>query len=60
MDPCLWKEDKQMDAHKKTLGSCNRDEEKICAKKEKGVFIVEGRKRRSVRVYLRTIEEEVY
>jgi len=49
-----------MDAHKKTLGSCNRDEEKICAKKEKGVFIVEGRKRRSVRVYLRTIEEEVY
>jgi len=49
-----------MDVHKETLGSCNRDEEKICVKKGKGVSIIEGRKRRSVRVYLRTIEKGVY
>ena len=49
-----------MDAYKKTLGLCNRAKEKICAKKEKGVSVVERRKRRSMRVYLRTIEEEAY
>jgi len=49
-----------MDAYKKTLGLCNRAKEKICAKKEKDVSVVERRKRRSMRVYLRTIEEEAY
>jgi len=42
------------------MGPCNRDEEWICAKKEKGVFIVKERKRGGERVYLRTTEEGVY
>jgi len=33
---------------------------RICAEKRKGISIVKGGERRSVQVYQRTIEEEVY
>jgi len=34
-----------MDAHKKTLGLCNRYKGEICAEEDEGVSIVKGRVR---------------
>jgi len=49
-----------MDVHKETLKPCNRNEERIHAKKEESVSIVEGRERRGTQVHIRTVEERVY
>ena len=60
MDLCLWKKGEWENADKEDIGSCDWDEERICAKEEKGIFIVEERERRDVWVHWRTIEKRVY
>ena len=49
-----------MNAYKKDMESCNRYEERICAKKGKDVPFVERRKERGAWVYRGTVEKEVY
>ena len=60
MDQSVWKEAVRADIHIKNLGSCNRYERRVCAKKEKSVFTVKGRKRGSTGVYTRITEEGIY
>ena len=60
MDKGVWKEVVGEDAHQKVVGSCNRNERRIRAKKEEGVPIVKGRKRRSKRVCEGTTEKGIY
>ena len=33
------------------MGSCNRDEERICTEEEKSVFVVKRRERRGMQVH---------
>ena len=49
-----------MNAHKEAVGSYNKHEEGVCAKKEKGISIVKERAGEGVRVHNRTIEEKIY
>jgi len=42
------------------LGSCNRDEGRICTEEGEGVSIVKGRERRDVGVHTGIIEERVH
>ena len=49
-----------MDAYKEVMGLCNRHEGRICAKERKGVLVVQGRERRSARVYFQTIEKRIH
>ena len=48
------------DAHQKDLRSCDRYEGGISTKEREGVPVVERRKRRSVGIHTRIIEERVY
>ena len=49
-----------MDAHQKTLGSCDRYKERVCAKEGKNIPIIKGGERGYMQVHFRTIEEWVY
>ena len=60
MDLGLWQKGQQIDAYKEIIRLCYWYEESVCAKKEKGVFIVKEGKRRDAWVYIRTIEKRVY
>ena len=60
MDLCLQKESKWDNTDKEVMGPCNRDERRICAKKEEGVSVVEGRDKRDMWVHQRTIKKRVY
>ena len=42
------------------MGSCNKDKREVCAKKRKGIPVVEGRKRGGEGVYKRTAEEGIH
>jgi len=42
------------------MGSCDRDEGRICAKKKESVPVVKGRKRRGERVHKGIVEEGLY
>jgi len=44
----------------KDLGSYNKHKGRVCAEEEKDVSIVEGRERKSARIYTRTTEERIY
>jgi len=44
----------------KDLGPCNRYEGEVCTEKEKGIFIVEGRVGRGVRVHTGATEERIH
>jgi len=44
----------------KNVGSCNQVEEEICAEKRKNLSLVQERKRRSIRVYIRIAEKRIY
>ena len=46
--------------YKKTLGSCNRNEEGLYTKERKGIPVIKKRERRGAQVYIWTIEERVY
>jgi len=43
----------------KNVGSCNQVEEEICAEKRKNLSLVQERKRRSIRVYIRIAEKRI-
>jgi len=45
MEKSIWKKRVREDTSVKGLGSCNRVKRGVCAKKGKGIFIVEGRER---------------
>ena len=40
VDTCFWKESKWENADEKIIGSCNRSEERICAKEGKDISTV--------------------
>jgi len=42
------------------LRSCNRYEERVYTKKEEGVSVIKGRKRRGARFHTRATEERIY
>jgi len=56
----VWKKEVRKDASAKDLGLCYRIERGVYAKKEKGVLIVEGEKRRSTSICGRSIEERIH
>ena len=60
MDSYLWKESKWEDINKEIVRPYNKDERRVYTKKEEGVSIVKARKKRSMRVYQKTIEKRVY
>ena len=60
MDQGIWKETIRKDADEEDIGSCDRSEGEVCAKKGKGLPIVEGEKRGSKGVYSGAAEERVY
>ena len=60
MAPYLWKESKWENANKEVVESCDRGKERVCAKKGEDVSIIKERERRSIQVYWRTIEKEIY
>ena len=43
----------------KNMRSCNQVEEEICAEKRKNLSLVQERKRRSIRVYIRIAEKRI-
>ena len=45
MNQSLWQEVVRADAHQKSIGSCDRNERGVHAKKRESIPIVEGRKR---------------
>ena len=60
MDKSIWEEAVGKNANKKIVGSCNRCEEEVYAKKEEGVPIVKRRERGSERICERTVAEGLY
>ena len=42
------------------MGSCYKSQRRICAKKEKDIFIIKNRERRCSGVFKRLVIEEVY
>jgi len=42
------------------MGLYNKFEERTCVKERKSISIVERRERRSMQVYIKTIEKRVY
>jgi len=60
VDKGVWKEAVGENAHEETVGSCDRLERGIYAKKRKSVSFVERRKRGSIRVCEGAAEEGLY
>jgi len=60
MDTCLWKESKWENADKEVVRLYNRSKERVYAKKEKDIFIVKKREKRSMWVHRRINKERVY
>jgi len=48
MDPYLLEENKWENANKKVVELYNKSEERVCAKKRKGISIVKRRKKRGM------------
>jgi len=44
----------------KGLGSCDKVKKGVCAKKEKGIFIVERRERESISICGRSVEKGIH
>ena len=60
MDKGVWKEAIRKDANKEVVGSCNRDEERVCTIKRKGIPAVERGERGGNGICERTIKERIY
>jgi len=56
----FWEKGARKDASAKSLGSCNRVKRRVCAKKGKGVFIVEGREKGGTGICRGPIKKRVY
>ena len=59
MDSCIWKENEWENANEESVRSCDRDEERVDTKKEKGVSVVKTREGRDAWVHSRTIEKYI-
>jgi len=60
MDKGVQKEVVRKDVHKKIMGSCNRGEGRVYAKKRKSIPFVKRRERGGQRIHEGVIEEGVY
>ena len=50
MKASIWKEGVGKNVHKKTIKLYNRIEERVCAKKRKGILAIKGGKRKSTSI----------
>ena len=50
MEASIWKEGVGKNVHKKTIKLYNRIEERVCAKKRKGILTIKGGKRKSTSI----------
>ena len=60
MEKSIWEEKVRKNASVKGLGSCDRVKRGVCAKKGKGVFIVEERERRGTGICRELTKKRVY
>ena len=60
MEKSIWEERVREDTSAKGLGSCNRVKRGVCAKKEEGVFIVEGRERGDTSICREPTKKRIY
>ena len=60
VEKSLWKERVKKDTSVKSLGSCYRVKREVCVKEEESIFIVKGRKRRSIGICRRPAEKRIY
>jgi len=60
MDKGVQEEAIRKDANKEVVESCDRDEERVCTIKRKGIPTVERGERGGKRICERTIEERIY
>jgi len=60
VEESIWKGGVRKNAHKKTMGSCNRIKERICAKERKGVLIIKEGKRGSTSICRGPVIKRVY
>ena len=60
MDKGVWEEVVRKDANEKSMGPCDRGEERVCTTKRKGIPIVEKRERGGKRICKRTVAKEIY
>ena len=60
MDKGVWEEVVRKDANEKSMGPCDRGEERVCTTKRKGIPIVEKRERGGKRICERTAVKGIY
>jgi len=60
MDKGVREEAIRKDANKEVVGSCDRDERRVCTTKRKGIPTVERGERGGKGICERTIEERIY
>ena len=60
MDKGVWKEAIRKDANKEVVGSCDRDEGRVCTTKRKGIPTIERGERGGKGICERTIEKRIY